>query len=40
MGRHSVFFAKHGFEVTAIDLSEIVLDETKKWAQKEKVEIN
>lgn len=38
-GRNSIFFAKHGFQVDAIDISEMGLRKAKKLAREEGVEI-
>lgn len=40
MGRHSIFFAKNGFNVSAFDLSEYGLDNLNKWAKNENLNIN
>lgn len=37
LGRHSVFFYKKGFEVTACDLSEYGVNHLKEWQKKEGV---
>ena len=39
-GRHSISFAKKGYKVTAVDLSEKLLDEAKKNASLAKVNID
>lgn len=39
LGRHSIFFAKQGFCVTAADLSQEGLDYLEKWKEKENVNI-
>lgn len=39
-GRHSIQFAKDGFEVSSIDLSDIAVDGLMEWAKKEDVKIN
>lgn len=39
-GRNSVFLAKNGFEVTALDISNLGLDKAAKWAEKEAVVID
>jgi len=38
-GRHAVIFAREGFEVTAVDLSENLLSVGKKYAENENVKI-
>ena len=38
-GRHSILFAKRGFKVTAVDLSDNLLRVAKKSAEKNKVSI-
>lgn len=35
LGRHSVFFAKHGFNVSAFDLSEEGVNHLEQWAENE-----
>lgn len=39
LGRHSIQFAKEGFNVTSIDLSQEAIDSAKRWAQDEKLDI-
>lgn len=39
LGRHSIYFAKKGFEVNSIDLSEYGINHLKKWAEQEQVSI-
>lgn len=39
LGRHSIQFAKAGFNVTAIDMSKDALDNLNEWANKEKLNI-
>lgn len=39
-GRHSIEFAKRGFSVTGIDISEFMLDNAKKRSNEEKVMVN
>ena len=39
LGRHSILFAKYGFEVTATDISEDGLDFLREWQKKEDVDI-
>ncbi len=39
-GRHSILFAKKGYNVAGIDLSENLLAEAKKLAEKEKLNVN
>ena len=38
-GRNAVYFAKHGFEVVGLDVSEVGLKKAKKYAEKEGVHI-
>lgn len=40
LGRHSIFFAKKGFEVTAFDLSEDGAEHLRLWAEREKLIID
>jgi ubiquinone/menaquinone biosynthesis C-methylase UbiE len=40
LGRHSIFFAKAGFNVSAIDLSEKGIEEGKKWAKESGLKID
>lgn len=35
LGRHSIFFAKHGFQVSTFDLSEYATNYLKEWAKRE-----
>lgn len=39
LGRHAIYFAKQGFEVSAFDLSTEGTDHLKKWAEREKLSI-
>jgi len=39
VGRHSMLFAKEGFDVYGIDTSESGLEYANKWARKEKVKV-
>jgi len=39
-GRHAVTFAKLGFKVTAVDISQLLISEAKKSAEQEDVEID
>lgn len=39
LGRHSIYFAKKGFQVNSIDLSEYGINHLKKWAEQEQVSI-
>ena len=39
LGRHSIYFAKKGFSVNAVDLSEFALNYLNDWAEKEKLNI-
>ena len=40
LGRHAIFFAKQGFEVSAFDLSTDGTDHLKEWAEKENLTID
>ncbi|WP_234124599.1 class I SAM-dependent methyltransferase [Clostridium hydrogenum] len=40
LGRHSIFFAQHGFDVSAIDISDYGVSYLEKWAEKEKLDID
>ena len=40
LGRHSIFFAKNGFNVSAFDLSEDGVNNLNHWAEEEKLNIN
>lgn len=40
LGRHSVYFAKEGFDVTAFDLSPEAVENLKKWSEREKLPID
>lgn len=40
LGRHSIFFAKKGFNVSAFDLSREAVEHLKKWANDEGLTIN
>lgn len=40
LGRHSILFAKGGFEVSAFDLSETAVAETEQWAQREHLSLS
>lgn len=40
LGRHSIFFAKQGFSVSAIDLSDYGMNNLKEWAKKENLNID
>jgi len=40
LGRHAVFFAKQGFVVSAIDISEYGIEHLKTWAANERLNIN
>lgn len=40
LGRHSIFFAKKGFDVTAFDLSEDGAEHLRKWATREKLNVD
>ncbi len=39
LGRHAILFAKHGFKVTAVDLSEEGIRYLRDWKQREKVDL-
>ncbi len=39
LGRHSVYFAKEGFEVDAMDLSGYSIASTREWAAREGVQV-
>ena len=39
LGRHAVFFAKQGFQVSAFDLSEDGIGHLEQWAQREGLQI-
>lgn len=39
LGRHSIYFAKQGFNVKAFDLSEDGVEHLKKWAREEKLHV-
>lgn len=39
LGRHAILFAKNGFKVTAVDLSEYAIDHLKKWEKIEGISI-
>lgn len=40
LGRHSIFFAKQGLNVSAIDLSDYGVNNLKEWSKKENLNIN
>lgn len=40
LGRHSIFFAKEGFNVSAFDLSKEGINHLKQWAEDENLIIN
>ncbi|OPJ62883.1 class I SAM-dependent methyltransferase [Clostridium oryzae] len=40
LGRHSILFAKYGFNVSAIDLSDYGVNNLKQWADKENLDIH
>lgn len=40
LGRHSIHFAKHGFNVTAFDLSDDAIEHTINWAKDETLKVN
>ncbi|MGC6176677.1 class I SAM-dependent methyltransferase [Lacrimispora sp. 38-1] len=39
LGRHSIFFAQQGFDVSAIDISEYGINYLKEWSKKENLDI-
>lgn len=39
LGRHSIYFAKKGFEVNSVDLSDYGVNHLKKWAEEEQLNI-
>lgn len=39
LGRHSIHFAKHGFNVTSFDLSQDGVTHTTEWAKKENLKV-
>lgn len=39
LGRHSILFAKQGYQVTAVDISEEGIEYLKKWQRQENVDI-
>lgn len=39
LGRHSIYMASHGFDVTAIDLSEYGVSHLNEWAKKSNLDI-
>ncbi|OPJ56641.1 class I SAM-dependent methyltransferase [Clostridium oryzae] len=39
LGRHSILFAKNGFKVTAVDLSDYGVNYLREWEKREKVDI-
>lgn len=40
LGRHSIFFAKEGFDVSAFDLSAYGIEHLQDWAGRENLDIN
>ncbi|MBL4937431.1 class I SAM-dependent methyltransferase [Clostridium sp. YIM B02515] len=40
LGRHSIYLAKKGFEVNAVDLSDYGVNHLKKWAKEEQLNID
>jgi len=40
LGRHSIFFAQQGFNVSAIDISDYGVNHLKEWAEKENLGID
>lgn len=39
LGRHSIYFAKNGFEVSSADLSDYAVNHLAEWAEREKLSI-
>jgi 2-polyprenyl-3-methyl-5-hydroxy-6-metoxy-1,4-benzoquinol methylase len=39
LGRHTVYMGTHGLEVTAFDLSDEAVQETRNWAERENLQI-
>lgn len=39
LGRHSIYFAQKGYEVSSVDLSDYGINHLKNWADKEKLNI-
>ncbi|MCL2438985.1 MAG: class I SAM-dependent methyltransferase [Alphaproteobacteria bacterium] len=40
LGRHTILFAKNGFETTAFDIDESCVDTAKKWSAEEKLSVD
>lgn len=40
LGRHSIYFAQQGFEVSAIDISDYAVNYLKAWSEKENLDID
>ncbi len=40
LGRHTILFAKNGFEVRAFDISENAIERTKEWASAEDLNVD
>ncbi len=40
LGRHSVFFAENGFNVSCFDISEDAINRTKQWCEEENLSCN
>jgi SAM-dependent methyltransferase len=40
LGRHSIFFAKQGFNVSAIDISDYAINNLIQWAERENLDID
>lgn len=40
LGRHAVYFAQQGFDVSAIDISEYGIEHLKSWAIKENINVD
>lgn len=40
LGRHSIYFAQQGFEVSAIDISDYGVNHLKEWAKSEHLDID
>jgi len=40
LGRHSIFFAQQGFDVSALDISDYSVNHLKSWSEKENLDID
>lgn len=40
LGRHSILFAKNGFNVYSFDISKEAIERTRKWAEEENLKLN